>query len=271
MDKVGCEMNTNPVKTMFQMEEEAALGRFAAISSERRRVLDSICEPGTTSAEDQESAERCEEYFWKEAAGLTPADANVLWHQMMTSAFDVDSAPQGMNLQTFFAESAVMKPANELEEQYVLWRRDFNQRGKLEQLAADAATVRRENRNLIGEVYVKQDTIKEMANGSLVFLTRLRQQMTNDETNLFLALMAPVAGKDWGKLSYEEIGKSLGGITKQAISARVKKFQIKHQVAWAFVEEIRRRRPEMTAFSALSPADRQKLGIDKAYGDERSD
>lgn len=69
-------------------------------------------------------------------------------------------------------------------------------------------------------------------------------------------------------LSYEEIGKRLG-ITKQAVSARVKKMARGFPPAHRYVEQVRKV-AETSLFSELGPSRRRKAGVDDAYGFESS-
>jgi len=244
-------------EAIFRMEETEALEQFEAITAERRAALDAIWNVGGTIAEAQEYAEAWEEYFEREAAGLSPAAANKLWHQMMTDAYEPPHSPEVM--------AAPVQPVGELENRYVEWRRDFNQRLRIERLSEKAAAEGRENRELKGELHVNRQTIMDMAGGPIDFWARMRARMEEADFCLFLALIAPddqIAGKP---LSFKKIGQLLGGITKQAVSARVTGFRANHAEAWAFVEGVRWRRMTV-AFSAQSPSQRRKEGVEENYG-----
>jgi hypothetical protein len=249
--------------SQFAEEEVLAMRSFGAISPERRKALDGICEVNPAAVQVQESAELWEEYFEQQAAGLSAAEANILWHQMMTDAFEAPRSAEAMDARSFFGTP--VRPATELEERYVAWRRDFNQRRKIESLAEEAVAARRENRALKGDLQGKVAAIDEMVGGPIDFFAKMRSAMDGDAFSLFCALMAPDDVNAGKTLSLEKIGARFGGITKQAVSVRVVRFRAAHPKAWAFVEGVRRRRKSI-AFSAQSPRDRRKEGVEENYG-----
>lgn len=112
----------------------------------------------------------------------------------------------------------------------------------------------------------KAQVIDEMSEGADKFLSGVVGRMeTPAERDLFFLLIhrADVNGVRRA-LTYEQIGKRLGGVTKQAAHARARDFQAKYPEAWQYVMSIRRP-GRADNFSELSPSDRRKHGIDKAY------
>jgi hypothetical protein len=108
--------------------------------------------------------------------------------------------------------------------------------------------------------------IEEMADGPDKFLAGMRARITGSENlNLFMSLIEKtVLDGQKEYLSYTEIGRRLGGVTKQAIGARVTLFKGKYPEVWDYVDAVRN--PEKPVdFSELAPSDRRKRGIDESY------
>ena len=108
--------------------------------------------------------------------------------------------------------------------------------------------------------------IEDMSAGPDRFLSGLAARINNEKTRvLLLALMEKV--NDDGReryLTYAEIGERIGGISKQAIGARVTRLRLKYPGPWDYVEGLRE--PEKAArFSEISPSERRKRGIDESY------
>lgn len=66
-------------------------------------------------------------------------------------------------------------------------------------------------------------------------------------------------------LSYNEIGMRMGGITKQAVEQKVRRFKREYREPWAFAESVRKPH-KARRFSELGPAARRRRGIDESYG-----
>jgi hypothetical protein len=131
--------------------------------------------------------------------------------------------------------------------------------GQVTTLASDSASLKEDNTMLRRE-------IEELAEGADRFLAGLQGKLTQREIELFWELIYSEANANGGRRcrSYAEIGKRLGGVTKQAVESRVKNLKRKHPDVWAYVNAIRN--PEAAIpFSGLSPSERRKRGIDDAY------
>ena len=63
----------------------------------------------------------------------------------------------------------------------------------------------------------------------------------------------------------EEIGRALGGITKQAVQKRMKTFYKRYPAVACYVKDIRKRPCKPLNFSELSPSQRRRLGVDESY------
>ncbi len=115
----------------------------------------------------------------------------------------------------------------------------------------------------------KEQVIDEMSEGADTFLSGLVGRIgTQAERELFFLLIhREDVGGAKRPLTYEQIGKRLGGTTKQAAHAKAMDFRHKYRDAWEYVISIRR--PGRAAnFSELSPSDRRKHGVDKTYDHE---
>lgn len=109
-------------------------------------------------------------------------------------------------------------------------------------------------------------TIEEMSAGPDRFLSGLASRMKDEKTRvLLLALMEKV--NECGReryLTYAEIGERLGGITKQAVGARVSRLRHDHPGPWDYIDG--QRQPDKpSCYSELSPSARRKDGIDESY------
>ena len=247
--------------SLLEQEETLMMASFGGISEARKRELDSICEPPRTEAEEREEEARWLEYFEEQAEGLSPEQKNVLWHRIMTSAFETDAGA----LPPF---APPVKPDGEEEERYMQWRREFNLRRQAERQAENAVQARCSAKGLAAEVADKQKTIQDLSLSLIEYITRFRREMNDKDFGLFLLLITR-RECGTGVLKYSEIGKKLTRpITKQAVYARAQAFGKRHPSAWAFVQRIRIA-PQTRAFSELSASEQRKAGIDKSYSHQR--
>ena len=247
--------------SLLEQEETLMMASFGGISEARKRELDSICEPPRTEAEEREEEARWLEYFEEQAEGLSPEQKNVLWHRIMTSAFETDAGA----LPPF---APPVTPVGAEEERYVQWRREFNLRRQAERQAENAVQARCSAKGLAAEVADKQKTIQDLSLSLIEYITRFRREMNDKDFGLFLLLITR-RECGTGVLKYSEIGKKLTRpITKQAVYARAQAFGKRHPSAWAFVQRIRIA-PQTRAFSELSASEQRKAGIDKSYSHQR--
>lgn len=113
----------------------------------------------------------------------------------------------------------------------------------------------------------KGEVIKEMAEGTDHFVSGISARLgTSKERDIFFLLIAKHDDGQNGQriLSYQDIGDRLGGISKQAVNARVRRFERKHPEAWEYVRTAREHM-QVTNFSELSPSQRRKHGVDESY------
>ena len=136
----------------------------------------------------------------------------------------------------------------------------------LGEIRDEIATVARQKREMADESAERQATISEMAAGVDRFLAGLQGQLSKPEMDLLLVLIARVQeGERTRVLSYAEMGKRLGKITKQAVDWRVKQLYTRHPTVRAFVQG-ERKRATTAKFSEMSPTARREQGIDEVYG-----
>lgn len=111
--------------------------------------------------------------------------------------------------------------------------------------------------------------ISELAEGADTFLASLQQKLSKKERELFFGCIATKEENGRRRLlTYSEIGKQFG-ITKQAIEKRLRALTIRNPSVAQYIKAVRNP-PQTTSFSAISPSDRRKHGIDEAYNyDER--
>lgn len=123
-----------------------------------------------------------------------------------------------------------------------------------------------EKSRLASECERRRDTLGELAGSGDQYLTGLRARIKDSKLlELFLELQTKVTvGGQSRYQSYTEIGRRLGGLTRQGIGARVKLLREKHPEASDYIDDLRAR-DQADCFSELSPEDREKLGIDKAF------
>ena len=124
----------------------------------------------------------------------------------------------------------------------------------------------RDGDRIRGDNAYKTQVVEEMADGADKFMAGLvgRIETQGEREFFFLLIHRENVSGTKKPLTYEEIGKRLGGLTKQAAFARSKEFRHKYPVVWAYVMTIRR--PERADnFSELSPSERREHGIDKSY------
>jgi len=111
-----------------------------------------------------------------------------------------------------------------------------------------------------------RQTINEMAEGPEKFLAGLRSRIRERENvDLFMALTEKTKDGAFERYrTFKEIGVRLGGITKQAVAARVSKFRGLYPEPWGYIDALRQP-PKAACFSELSPSERKARGIDKAF------
>jgi hypothetical protein len=89
---------------------------------------------------------------------------------------------------------------------------------------------------------------------------------TEQDRNLFNLLIGTEEKKGRDRpLSYREIGERLGGITRQAVEKKVKKFRGNYPQPWRHVQSVRKP-PKVQNFSEARPGARRRSGIDECYG-----
>lgn len=95
------------------------------------------------------------------------------------------------------------------------------------------------------------------------FMTQLVAGFGADKAmaDLFMRLLA--VGKDGKPLSYAMVGAQMG-VTKQAVEAKFRKMEKKFPAAHRHLKAIRARE-KTTQFSAISPTERRREGVDSAY------
>jgi hypothetical protein len=96
-----------------------------------------------------------------------------------------------------------------------------------------------------------------------VFVTKLIAGFGSDKSmaDLFMRMLA--TRPDGKPLSYDNVGVQMG-ISKQAVEAQFRKMGKKHPTAHRHLKSLRARK-KTTQFSAISPKQRRKEGIDSAY------
>jgi hypothetical protein len=123
------------------------------------------------------------------------------------------------------------------------------------------------NGRLGAENQAAREEISLMAEGVDKFLSGLQQKLNAKERELFFEC---IATKDDGGnrrvLTYGEIGKRLG-ITKQAVEKRLRVLERRNPQVGLFIGAVRRP-PETRAFSALSPSERRKTGVEESYNSQ---
>jgi hypothetical protein len=95
------------------------------------------------------------------------------------------------------------------------------------------------------------------------FVTQLIAGFGSDKgmATLFLGLLA--TGPHGKPITYAKVGAQMG-ITKQAVEARFKKMGVEFPAAYRHLKTLRSRE-KTTQFSALSPKERKKQGVDSSY------
>jgi hypothetical protein len=105
--------------------------------------------------------------------------------------------------------------------------------------------------------------LDEISGRADVFITQLVAGFGSDKAmaEIFLRLLA--TGADGKPLSYAKVGAQMG-ITKQAVEARFRKMASQYPPAHRHLKSIRSR-DKTTQFSAMSPTERRKQGVDESY------
>jgi hypothetical protein len=105
--------------------------------------------------------------------------------------------------------------------------------------------------------------LDEISGRADVFMTQLVAGFGSDKVmaDLFLRLLA--TGVNGKPLSYAKVGEQIG-ITKQAVEARFRKMGSQYPIAYRHLKSIRSR-GKTTQFSAISPTERRKQGVDESY------
>ena len=105
--------------------------------------------------------------------------------------------------------------------------------------------------------------LEEISGRADAFLTQLVAGFgsNKDMANLFMRMLA--TGADGKPLSYTKVGEQMG-ITKQAVEARFKKMATAFPTAHRHLKTLRARE-KTTQFSAISPKERRKQGVDESY------
>lgn len=112
----------------------------------------------------------------------------------------------------------------------------------------------------------RKATIEEMAEGADRFLSGLRVEMHDKKDRDLLLALLERTEKDGVErcLTYEDIGERMGGVTKQAVGARVRRLKEQYPGPWDYVDAVRNPK-QVRDFSELSPSNRAELGIDASY------
>ena len=117
-----------------------------------------------------------------------------------------------------------------------------------------------------GTIDLLRRELAELSIDSLRFLGGLNGKLTRKECEIFWELLAFFEADSGERIfrSYADIGKRLGGVTKQAIGARVKALDRKCPDIAEIITACRKRTQPST-FSGISPSERRKYGIDESY------
>ena len=137
-------------------------------------------------------------------------------------------------------------------------------RDSLCNIQSEMQNVLLKNRVLSQENDIVRDELHAMSEDAVKFLSGLQQKLTPKERDIFFQCI--VTNEVNGKrrlLTYSEIGGNLG-ITKQAVQKRLRALESRNKQVGIFIASVRH--PEKPrSFSALSPSDRRKHGIEESY------
>jgi hypothetical protein len=112
----------------------------------------------------------------------------------------------------------------------------------------------------------QQAEIEKMAEGASAFLAGLSVKLSARDRELFFLLTGHVKqGLRHRVKTLEELGRALGGITKQAVHSRMQTFYKKYPAVAGYVKSIRKPPGRLLNFSELSPSKRRQLGVDESY------
>jgi hypothetical protein len=112
----------------------------------------------------------------------------------------------------------------------------------------------------------QQAEIEKMAEGASAFLAGLSVKLSAKDRELFFLLTGHVKqGVRHRVKTLEELGRALGGITKQAVHSRMQTFYKKYPAVAGYVKSIRKPPGRFLNFSELSPSKRRQLGVDESY------
>jgi len=122
------------------------------------------------------------------------------------------------------------------------------------------------HRTLISDNKVLRHEIAELADGVDRFLAGLQGELSVRDVELFWELIFSETNEYGCRRcrSYAEIGKRLNDVTKQAIESRVRKLKKHHPRVWEYISAIRSPK-QAVPYSGLSPAERDRYGIEKSY------
>lgn len=144
---------------------------------------------------------------------------------------------------------------------------EASQKSAIEEFAgmrSDMRGVLLQNRDLIEENHHVRGELAEMAEGADKFIANLQQKLTKKELELFFGGIATKEDNGTRRvLTYAEIGRQFG-ITKQAVQKRLRSLESRNPAVAEYIAAIRRP-PKPRSFSAMSPSQRRKHGIDEAY------
>lgn len=131
-------------------------------------------------------------------------------------------------------------------------------------IQSEMRSVLNQSRELGAENHAIREDLSSMAEGVDKFLSGLQQKLNAKERELFFECIA--TKESGGKrcvLTYGEIGIRLG-VTKQAVEKRLRSLERRNPQVGIFIQSVRRP-TETRAFSALSPSERRRNGVDEAY------
>ncbi len=145
--------------------------------------------------------------------------------------------------------------------------RDLSNREVVEQLRPPIRELEKANGRLERLTAEKTEEVARMAVDPMGVVARIAAGFrTEGDRNLFNLLIDTEEKNGRNRaLSYREIGGRLGGITRQAVEKRVKKFRRDNPEPWRYVLGIRKP-PGACRFSELGPKARRERGIEESYG-----
>ena len=144
---------------------------------------------------------------------------------------------------------------------------DISNREVVRRLTPPICELGKARDELAREVEEKTDEVVRMATDPAGVVARIAAGFRKEsDRGLFSLLIATAEKRGRNRpLSYREIGDRLGGITRQAVEKKVKKFRGDYPQPWRYVQSVRKP-PRERKFSELGPKARRERGIEESYG-----